>query len=86
MYEELLKTIQKRQIEIENLQGEQKKDLELLAKMRDEDIDLVSVKKASLVFDLSLPKIYELVNSGKLKRHEMGGKLYISKKELLEKA
>lgn len=86
MYEELLKTIQNRQTEIENLQSKQKEDLELLSKMKDEDIDLLSIKKASLVFDLSIPKLYELVNNGKLTRHELGGKMYISKKELLEMA
>lgn len=86
MYEELLKTIQNRQTEIENLQSKQKEDLALLSKMKDEDIDLLSIKKASLVFDLSIPKLYELVNNGKLTRHELGGKMYISKKELLEMA
>lgn len=77
----VIKEVLERQDKINELIKLQNLSIQALQKANEDDFDLITVKNASKKWDLSIPKIYNLLNTGKLKRHEIDGKIYLSSKE-----
>lgn len=47
-----------------------------------EEQDLVSVARASLIFDLSTGYIYQMIHRGKIKQYRQDNKVFVSKSEI----
>lgn len=80
--EEIIKGINTQKKIISEAQKKQDELVKSLISAKDEDWDLVSVRKAAEKSGLSVPTIYRFINSGKLKCTHKGSRKYVSSREL----
>lgn len=72
----------KRQAEIDRLQEEQRADLQTLNNPDVVDYDHVTIKRAAEIVGLSVSHMYNLINAGKIRRYDKGGKTCVSLREI----
>lgn len=77
--EEIIKEIRKQEEIINNAQ---KRKNELYDELMGADFNLVSVKEAARLLNVSVPTVYNMVTSGELESKRIGGTIRINKNNL----
>lgn len=82
MAEDTIARMCKRQAEIDRLQAAQTADLQALNSPDVVDYDHVTIKRAAEIVGLSASHMYNLINAGKIRRYDKGGKTCVSLREI----
>lgn len=80
--ESILDEYEKNNNAIKELLARNEKLTDTVKNLSANEIDKISVKRASNIFDLSTGYIYSLINLGKIKRYHQDNKVFVSKSEI----
>jgi len=83
--EEIVSEIRKQEKIINEAQRTKETLYQKLLNSGTEDFDLISVKEASRILDVSLGTIYNQINSGYLRTKKIGSVIRVYKSDLLKK-
>ena len=82
--EEIISEIRKQEKIINEAQKAKESLYQKLLNSGTEDFDLISVKEASRILNVSLGTIYNRINSGDLRSYKIGTVIRVKKSELLK--
>ena len=82
--EEIISEIRKQEKIINDAQKTKESLYQKLLNSGTEDFDLISVKEASRILNVSLGTIYNRINNGELKSRKIGSVIRVSKSDLLK--
>ena len=82
--EEIVSEIRKQEKIINEAQKAKESLYQKLLNSGTEDFDLISVKEASRILNVSLGTIYNRINSGDLRSYKIGTVIRVKKSELLK--